>query len=246
VDQTSFRIEIAKLVVALAGLGGTVAAAILAVRTFGRTEEWKKTEFLAREMKEFFDNPRVQNAFTMIDWGARDIKLFDESSENKGRVPVTRMIQVHALLPHTFFNTASDVEKSGDGVTGSHSYTPDQAAIRDCYDSLLDGLERFSNYVQTGLIDIDSLRPYLQYWIDDIQSPAKDNEDAAWSAALATFIAFYRFDGVRWLFRGFNRSIDPSDAAFKSFIAKMKDQDLAKKLQEAASAAVPLPNDDRN
>jgi len=198
VDPASFRIEIAKLVIAVAGFGGTLFAARLALRTFHRTEQWKKTEFLAKEMKEFLDDPRIQNAFTMIDWGSREIKLLDEGAEDKGKVFVTRLTQVHALLPHTFFNAGSDVEGSSDSATGI-SYTPAEAAIRDCYDALLDGLERFSNYVQTGLIEIDSLRPYLQYWIDDIHSPAKDEEDAAWSAALATFVAFYRFDGVRWL-----------------------------------------------
>ena len=95
---------------------------------------WKRAEFLAKEMKEFFDNARVQNAPLLIDWGTRWIRLLDDSESNRGNVVVTRQFQ---------------------------RYTPAEAAIRDCYDAFLDGLERFSSYVQTGLINVRQLRPYL-------------------------------------------------------------------------------------
>ena len=57
--MTDPQIEIAKLVVSIIGLGGTLVAATLALRTFQRNEAWKRAEFLAREMKEFFANERV-------------------------------------------------------------------------------------------------------------------------------------------------------------------------------------------
>ena len=76
-------------------------------------------------------------------------------------------------------------------------YTPPETAIRDCFDAFLDGLERFSSYVQTGLISVSQLRPYLEYWIDDIHEIAKDDDDAAWPAALLAYIEFYRFRGVQ-------------------------------------------------
>jgi hypothetical protein len=234
--MTDSEVELAKLAVSILGLGGTLVAAIIAVRTFLRTEQWKRAEFLAREMKEFFANRRVQNALTLIDWGSRGVPLLDESAADKGRVHVTRELQVHALLPHTLLNegVGSDVaQTSADTASSVTRYTPAESAIRDSYDAFLDGLERFSSYVQTGLIDVAELRPYLEYWIDDIHAPAKDEEDAAWSAALLTYIHFYRFAGVQWLFRTFNRSIDPSQATYHGFLTKMRDQTLAAKLAAA-------------
>jgi hypothetical protein len=233
--------EQAKLIISLVGIIVASIAGIIGVRTYVRNDQWKRAEFLAKEMKEFLGNKRVQTALTLIDWGARYVKLLDEEAEKKGRVLVTRQIQVHALLPHTLKPLASDAmifhaaEEHEDDTL--RRYSPAEAAIRDCYDALLDGLETFSSYVQTDLISLNNLRPYLQYWIDDIQSPTNIAEDAAWSAALATYIAVYRYKGVQWLFNKFDRNIAPGSEAFKGFLTNMADKELAQKLDEAVREA---------
>ena len=68
-----------------------------------------------------------------------------------------------------------------------------------------------------------------------MHAPAKDSEDAAWSAALLTYIEFYRFQGVQWLFHTFNRSIAPNSESFRSFTSQMADQALAAKLVETVN-----------
>ncbi len=103
----------------------------------------------------------------------------------------------------------------------------------------LDGFERFSSYVKTGLIDLPSLRPYIGYWIDDISSPTENADDAAWCAALLTYISFYRFDGVLWLFDAFGRSIRPSSPTYISFLKLMADQELASQLAGTVKCEYP-------
>jgi len=227
--------ELAKLWVEIIGLVASFSAAIVALRAFLRGEQWKRAEFLAKEMKEFLDNPRVQKALLLIDWGSRRIALLDDSADDHGYVLVTRQLQVNALLPHTFLSPAS-MEESDAISSVTQRYTPSQAAIRDCYDAFLDGLERFSSYFETRLINIKQLHPYLRYWIDKIHEPVQNADDAAWKAALLTYVAFYEFPGVQSLFRAFDRSIDPSAPAFRGFLEKMKDQELARRLAAAAGS----------
>ncbi len=233
--------EQAKLIISIVGVIVASIAGIIGVRTYVQNDEWKRAEFLAKEMKEFFGNERVRTALTLIDWGARYVKLLDDDAENNGRVLVTRQIQVHALLPHTLKPLLSDAmvfhATEGHEDDTLRRYSPVEAAIRDCYDALLDGLETLSSYVKTDLISLDNLRPYLEYWIDDIHSPTKISGDAAWSAALATYIAVYRYKGVRWLFDKFNKSIAPNSEAFKNFLACMVDKELARELNKAANEA---------
>jgi hypothetical protein len=83
--MTSNQIELAKLIAQGLGLIGTFIAAVLAVRTYRRTEQWKRAEFVAKEMKEFFDNLRVQNALLLIDWGIRRIPLLSETAPDNGQ-----------------------------------------------------------------------------------------------------------------------------------------------------------------
>jgi len=227
-------VEHVKSFVTVAGAIGSFILFSIGVSTYRRTEKWKRAEFLANEMKEFFATPRVQKALLLVDWGNRRFHLIEDRPADEGWVMVTRRVQTMGLRPHILLaRTGSDPEMItvDDEVSGA-GFTESEAAIRDCYDAFLDGLERFASYIKTGLIDLPSLRPYIGYWIDDISSPTENIDDAAWCAALLTYISFYRFDGVLWLFDAFGKSIRPSSSTYISFLKRMADQDLASQFAE--------------
>lgn len=161
-------------------------------------------------MKDFFAKERVRCTLTLIDWGIRYVKLLEESAPKHGRVLVTRPLQVRALLPHTLLRVSSDQglfaanseEGRPEGVDDSMGhYDIEEAAIRDCYDEFLDGLESFSSYLKTRLVTVDDLGPYLEYWIDSIHAYEKDADDAAWSAALVTFVHYYGYRRVSGIYK---------------------------------------------
>jgi hypothetical protein len=218
--------------VKIAGGVGSFVAFCIAVSTYYRTERWKRAEFLAHEMKEFFASPRVQKAMLLIDWGERRINLLENVPEDQAILPVNRAMQVRGLRPHIIVTgDLSDSEGMavGDGDSKDRFSQP-EAAIRDCYDAFLDGLERFASYAKTGLTNVASLRPYIGYWIEDISEPTKSPEDAAWNAALLTYISYYRFTGVLWLFERFGKDITPGSALYRSLLVAMADQVFARTL----------------
>ena len=234
-------IEHVKSLVTIAGAVGSFVVFSIGVSTYLRTEKWKRAEFLANEMKEFFANPRVQKALFLIDWGSRELQLIEDRSAAESRVVVTRYMQTMGLRPHILLDrTGSDPEifTVGNGVS-TVGFTHSEAAIRDCYDAFLDGLERFASYVQTGLTDVRSLRPYIGYWIDDISSQTENADDAAWCAALLTYISFYRFDGVLFLFDAFGSGVRPSSSTYLSFLELMADKDLASQLARTVKCEYP-------
>ena len=237
--MTPIEIEQAKLAVQIVGLLGTLAAALVAVRTFRRAEKWKRAEFLAAKMKEFFDDRRVQQAMTLIDWGSRRVPLLDAAAPEGGVVRVTRRLQTRALLPHTFVDQATGSEADADLDGRMRRYSLEEAAIRDRYDAFLDGLERFAGYVQGGLVSARDLRPYLGYWVDDICAPTKDVDDAEWCAALLTYIHFYRYVGVQRLFADLQRPISPNSPAYSGFLRQIRDQDMAARLAGAVGVVYP-------
>ncbi|MBI3789787.1 MAG: hypothetical protein HY275_02780 [Gemmatimonadetes bacterium] len=234
-------IEVAKLAVQSVGLLGTFAAAVVAVRTFQRTEKWKRAEFLAGKMKEFLDDPRVQQAMTLIDWSTRRVRLLDETAPDGGVVRVTRHLQMRALLPHTLLDDEAVGDAEGNLDGGMRTYAPAEAAIRDRFDAFLDGLERFAGYVESDLVAAHDLRPYLGYWVDDIHATTKDPDDAAWCAALLTYVDFYGYRGVQRLFARLQRPIGPQSAAYAGFLRQMRDQSLARRLALTVRATYELP-----
>jgi hypothetical protein len=234
-------IEHLKSLLTVAGAIGSFVAFTIGVSTYRRTERWKRAEFLADEMKGFLANPRVQKALLMIDWGYREIQLLEDRPPDESRVIVTRQMQAMGLRPHILLDcSGSDLETfTVDEKVSSEGFTQSQAAIRDCYDAFLDGLERFASYARTGLIDISSIRPYIGYWIDDISSSTENVEDAAWCAALLTYVSFYRFDGVLWLFDAFDCSIRPCSPTYMSFLKVMENQTLASQLAKTVKCQYP-------
>jgi hypothetical protein len=221
-------LEIPQFVVSACGLGLSVVAGVIAFRSFRRTEKWKKAEFLATEMKGFFEDERVKMALSLIDWGTRRVQLDPKADPSTPGVVVTREMQLSALRPHTLLNLSeSDFVMDGESIDGDRAFTPDEAWIRDCYDAFLDGLERIANCAKTNLIEISALRPYIGYWITDIHASTDSRSDAAYTAALLTYIKFYGFDGVLWLFSEFGCPVDPSSSAYREFLSQMADQNLA-------------------
>jgi hypothetical protein len=216
-----------KYVIKVAGGVGSFIVFCIAVSTYYRTERWKRAEFLAHEMKEFLATVGVQRAMLLIDWGERRIRLLENVPEDQAIIPVDRAMQVRGLRPHIMVTgDESDTESMivTDSVD-SDRFTQPEAAIRDCYDSFLDGLERFASYT-----NVASLRPYLGDWIDDISGPTNSPDDAAWNAALLTYISYYRFTGVLWLFNEFVKDISPTSETYHSFLKLMADQNFARAL----------------
>jgi len=99
--------ERSKLLISIAAYFGGLAAFSVGLIQYRRADYWKRCEFLAREMKEFFADPKVGLSMTMIDWGVRRIKLFeattskDLSIQDSGIRRINRAIQCAALRPHT-------------------------------------------------------------------------------------------------------------------------------------------------
>jgi len=231
-DPTNY--QIIDLVIKALGLGGTAVAAVVGARTFVRNEKWKRTEFLAKEMKEFLAAEPVKNALTMIDWAERDIKLLSATPPSTSVVRVTQWMSGRALFPHMLDGAVAEGETSAVDGEGMRPFTSVESAIRDCFDALLDGLERFSAYRKSNLITIEQLRPYLDYWITDIARDATGEMEATFCAALITYIHVYGFVGVAELFAEWGHPIDPQSRIYTGFLDKMGKDSVREELRKLA------------
>lgn len=227
--------EIAKLIVSILGFGGALAALGFGLRQYKRAEQWKRGEFVAREIKEFESNPSVRNAMLMIDWGVRTLNLFlVPNPTNKDYIRVTREDQWRALLPHPLKPKylsllATPKLEAGPPVDSRRRFTLEEAKIRDSYDAFLDNLERFANFVKSGLVSADEFRPYLAYWIDSIANVDELEEyegDAEWRCALLTFINYYRYSGVNSLLNSYGWNIEPAGPIYQKLKQLMQNKQL--------------------
>ena len=223
-----------RLIVSILGFGGTITALLFGVFQYRRSEKWKRAEFVAKEIKEFESDPVVRNALLMIDWGARKINLTlvpDQQFENF--VDVTREMQRNALMPHPC-KTIDDSETStGDADGPVRGFNSVEALIRDAYETLLDHLERFGNFVRSGLVSKEEFEPYLIYWLQAMTADEGTREDRSWRLALLTHISFYQYSGVRHLFKVYGMYIEPDGATYAALMKSVEDDALSKQLYES-------------
>jgi hypothetical protein len=127
--------------------------AIKAIIEYQKSQKWKKNEFLAKEMKEFFADKDVKRALLIIDWNRTDLPLYEnEIPENKKR---------------TILFTDDHLENSL--AAGSNmEFTEEETIIRRTVDRFLEELSMFQIYVDNKLVTTKDLKPYLDYWMSRI------------------------------------------------------------------------------
>lgn len=220
-----------------ASTGVTLLVILGGLHQYVKAQLWKRAEFVAAEMKAFFADPEVRKATTMIDWAVRRINLFNTPDPDQTKWPiVSREQQCQALLPHVIIPDRADGQSdAGSGIiSGSQRrFTLAEAAMRDAYDRLLDGLERFSSYLETRLVTKKDLEPYLGYWINDMVSDGADQVESQWTYVLFVYIDFYDFSGVQKLFKLFGADIAFGSERFRQVSNAVNYEGLVTKLENA-------------
>ena len=235
-------VSVIGLIITAIELIGAAIAFFIGLKQYDRAQKWKRAEFLANEMKDLLADPKAVNALTMIDWGARRIKLHgveDDPARNK-RTLVTYRMQCSALMPHTFESSqvssgapevVENSDAAGDG-SALRTFLPEEALIRDCYDALLDRLDRLGAYLEARLMSASDMKPYVGYYIDEIAAQTRDPTEALWNVTFLAYVHFYHFSGIPILFEKFGHDISPDGLIFKNLLDNVgyDDRKLAKKL----------------
>ncbi len=146
-------IDLIRLVGEYITLIGAVFALVFSYRQYQDAQQWKRTEWVAQEIKAIFADPMVENTLKMIDWDGREILLFPNNP-----IPSKQYV----LVSH------EDVKKALRIHTSESTFTRAEAAIRDSFDRFFEGVERLDHYVKNELITVNDAQLFLEYWSEKI------------------------------------------------------------------------------
>jgi hypothetical protein len=155
---------------------------------YRNTQRWKKAEFLAKEAKEFFADPNVKRALIILDYRENDIPVYN--GELAGQVTSIHFDQGILLKALT----VKDVVET---------MSPEDRLIRQIFDEFLTKLSYFNRYIDTKLITLDDLMPYMRYWMNILGNPDSGKRSRTVMKQIWEFIDFYEYDDVRSLTRKF-------------------------------------------
>jgi hypothetical protein len=109
-------------------------------------QEWKRAEFVASEVKEFYKDQTVIKVLQMIDYSDRkyDIGMKDKS----GNPRLTRITHSEAVA----MGLHGSVVAIEAALRTSDEYTDEEATIRDYFDTFLYYVERFERFLKIRLV----------------------------------------------------------------------------------------------
>lgn len=178
--------------IALFGVVAGLIAFLSGLYQYIKAQQWKKAEFVVKEIKEFEADTQINLAMQMLDWNSREYDLLRESSKAEKKVLITDENLCMALIPHT-------AKPSG--------FEPYQVIIRDVFDQLLDSFEKFEHFIQSGLVAHNDFKPYLIYWIKIIGNRDSGRKTEEFYTCLWAYIDFYGYNGVQSFIKRFGFDI---------------------------------------
>ena len=151
---------------------------IIGLRQYIKAQRWKRSEFIAIQIKEFENNPLVRTAMYMLDF--RQGVFTVEGQE-------------------IAFDTDSLI-----AAIASHKIKPGypnlkETQVRLAFCDFFEGIERFYHFVESKLISVKDIEPYLPYWIRRFTDPDPDHKGEDFIYSIWTFIDAYEYTGVRQL-----------------------------------------------
>lgn len=187
-------------------IGGASALILffLGFRRYEKDQIWKRSEFVAKEIKEFLSDFMVRNTMYMIDWSKRRIELYPHESEYNKRFEIVDRVLLQSALVH---HDQKPVKANG------QRYEESEVAIRDNFDHFLGYLERFEQFIVAGLITHNEIRPYIIYWINAIAEPESESGsgrlDGKTKQIFWEYIDKYKYLGTQNLFKRYDKNIIP-------------------------------------
>ncbi len=163
---------------------------------YEKEQKWKRSEFAAREMKEFRSDPAVQKVMMMLDWDNRDIQL---SEDVKFGLDVNIDSELCLSLR----------------ATRKGNFTDRQALIRDYFDVFFDYLGRFEASIESRLLDKSDYEPYLKYWLNIIGNKNSNKKSPEFYKNIWEYIEYFDYKNVQSFMARYKYDIKPNSLTHK-------------------------------
>jgi hypothetical protein len=171
--QTTFDLkEVATLAFAVAG-------GSFALWRWTVDQKWRRVQYAQSLIKEFLENKSVAKACEVIDTDG------DVLFEIEGKPKKRRNINVSNKFLLRSFTTFTEKEEN----------TYDEIAIRDVFDELFSRISVFQSHIDTGLIKLRDVRPYLEYWIKELSGHGNVHSQEV-AAKIRKYLQFFGYSQV--------------------------------------------------
>jgi len=165
-------------------IGGFVITVLLFIKgvfEYTKAQKWKKAEFVSKEIKEFNADFNMKRAMVLLDWNENEIELKNNELGSKNQLSFTDELIISSLQTHKQKNEFEDEE----------------VVIKSIFDAFFDRLILFDNYIETGLIQVKDIKPYLNYWVAILADPQNGRKSKEVRTQIWKYIDEYEYNQLR-------------------------------------------------
>jgi hypothetical protein len=150
----------------------SLLAFIKAIVEYRKNQIWKESEFLSKEVKEFFSDERVKIVLSLLDWNSRKIMILGKEQL------INDSFIIESLKTH---NVKS-------------KFSLEEAYIRDLFDNFFDKLSFFNIHCKNGLLDRKKVFNYFEYYFNILTT--SERKSAQYIKTINSYLNYYDFNNV--------------------------------------------------
>ena len=171
---------------------------MMGIYQYAKAQKWKKAEFVSKEIKEFYDDFDIKRAFVLLDWNSNELVLRENEIDGKKTIHFTEDLIFSALAPNE--NKSNDLAGLTSDATG---FCKEEVVIRNVFDRLFGWLVMFNSYIETDLVTVKDLRPYLIFWIQVLADTDNNRKSQKVREQIWKYIDTNGYSVLRDFFRTF-------------------------------------------
>ena len=142
-------------------------------------QKWRRVQYAQSLIKEFLEKNTTVEAFNILDVSDEEVEFSGQNSKTK-KILITDTFLIGAL------STFDQKTKN----------TPKELVVRIILDGFFDDLNIFQNHVDTGLIKLRDIRPYLEYWIKELVGQGRSHKSAFFGQQVCRYLNYFGYEKV--------------------------------------------------
>lgn len=142
-------------------------------------QKWRRVQYAQSLIKEFLEKSTTAEAFNILDVSDEEVEFSGQNSKTK-KILITDTFLIGAL------STFDQKTKN----------TPKELIVRIVLDGFFDDLNIFQNHVDTGLIKLRDIRPYLEYWIKELVGQGRSHKSVFFGQQVCRYLNYFGYERV--------------------------------------------------
>jgi hypothetical protein len=155
------------------------AGGIFALWRWTIDQKWRRVLHAYSLVEKFFEKENTIKAFEILDIIDEEVE-FKFADESKRTIKLTNDFLIGAMS--TFDQKQVNDEK--------------EIVVRGILGDFFDDLSTFQNHIDAGLIRLKDIKPYLEYWFQELAGNGKVHDDPRLGVQVAKYLRYFGYKKV--------------------------------------------------